>query len=202
MTKFYDVYMHCRTIPSDINEHLEFLYNMGKEVNHITEFGVGYGKSTLAFFAAVEETGGTLHSYEIKSRDVILSIPERKNYNHQEELAVLSKIETAFNMARDAGLNVTLHLQDSLAHDIEETDLLLVDSHHTFNHVLAELTKHGDKVRKYIIFHDTETYGLSGQEKGSVGIWPAINQWMDGHPEWKIKEQYYNCNGLLVIERI
>lgn len=177
---FYQEYETCKNTPSDINEHLELLYQLGKEVSHITEFGVGFGRSSRAFLAAIAESGGTLHSYEFK---------------------LLDGVHDLFSNAHAAGLKATLHLQDILESEIEETDMLLVDSHHTFDQVWQELTRFGDKVSKYIVFHDTELFGLSGQDAGSVGIWPAINQWMDAHPEWKIREQRYHNNGLLVLSK-
>lgn len=170
-------YINQCSIPSDINEHLSLLYELAKECKHCTEFGVGYARSTRAFAAAMDEVNGTLHSYEFH---------------------LLDGVSGFFEQAKHVA---TLHLQNILDSEIEETDLLLVDSHHTYDQVKQELAKFGDKVRKYIVFHDVELYGLSGQDPGSVGIWPAINEWMDSHPQWKIKEHRYNNNGLLVVEK-
>ena len=180
MNPFYEEYLEYCQLPSDINEHLSLLYKLAAEVRHTTEFGVGYGRSTRAFIAALHLTGGTHHSYEIK---------------------VLSGVEDLFKRAWDAKLDATLHIQSTLEANIEETDMLLVDSHHVYSQVKGELERSGDKVRKYICFHDTVTFGLSGQDSGSVGILPAINGWMDNHPEWKFKEQRDNNNGFWVLER-
>lgn len=177
---FKSTYETCKNTPSDINEHLELLYSLGKQVQNITEFGVGFGRSTKAFIAAIAETGGTLHSYEIK---------------------VLEGVSELFAAAQEAGLNAHFCEESTLEAEIAETDLLLIDSHHTFDQVWNELQKHSDKVKKFIVFHDTELYGISGQDQGSIGIWPAIYQWMESHGEWQIKEQRYNNNGLLVLEK-
>ena len=44
--------MACRDTRSDINEHLPTLLKYGKAVDHITEFGVRGGCSTLAWWCA------------------------------------------------------------------------------------------------------------------------------------------------------
>lgn len=175
------VYTEYCLEPSDLNEHLPTLYNLALECVSITEFGVGFGKSTRAFLYALTTTMGTLNSYDIMLHD---------------------GVQDLFDEANKEGLAALFHLQSTLDCDINETDLLLVDSHHTYAQVKGELEKHSDRVKKFIVFHDTQLYGISGQDHGSVGIMPAINEWMDSHPQWRIKQEYYNNNGLLVVERI
>lgn len=38
---------------------------------------------------------------------------------------------------------------------IDETDMLHIDSKHTYKHATAELKRHAPQVRKYILLHDT-----------------------------------------------
>lgn len=178
MTIFYENYMRETKLDTDINEHLDLLYNLGRQVQHITEFGVGHGRSTRAFMAAIAETKGSLRSYEIK---------------------LLDGVEDCFKQSQEANVDAILHLQNILEADIEETELLLIDSHHTYNQVKQELDRHSHKVSKYLLFHDIVKYGLSGQDSGSVGIWPAINEFLDANPSWKIQAQYDNNNGMLVL---
>lgn len=179
---FREEYLNYCATPSDINEHLPTLVKYGAwqgKAQSIVEFGVGYGRSTRAFLAAIAETKGSLNSYEMK---------------------LLDGVQELFDAAQAQGLDAHLHLGNLLElAKFETADVLLVDSHHTYHQVAAELTGFGDRINKFIIFHDTELYGLTGQDPGSVGIWPAINEFMDSHSEWKIIEQFYNNNGLLVI---
>lgn len=171
---------YCST-PSDLNEHLSTLYNLALDCVSITEFGVGFGKSTRAFLYALTTTLGTLNSYDILVHDGV------------QELFLDANVD---------GLAAIFHVASTLDVNINETDLLLIDSHHTYAQVKGELNKHSDRVKKYIAFHDTTLYGISGQDHGSVGIMPAINEWMDTHPQWRIKQEYYNNNGMLVVERV
>lgn len=177
---FYEEYLRYCNAPSDINEHLPLLYELAFKCEKICEFGVGYGRSTRAFLAVLEARKNQLYSYDVK---------------------VLEGVQELFLDAKKASLDATLHVQSTLDATIDEVDLLLVDSHHTYDQVKAELDLHGDKVYKYICFHDVELYGISGQDSGSVGIWPAINEWMATRPEWKIKEHRKNNNGMLILER-
>jgi hypothetical protein len=181
MNWYQEEYEKFHNTPSDLNEHMPVLHNLALECNSIVEFGVGYGKSTRAFMYALTETLGTLNSYDIILHD---------------------GVEEMFDNANRDGLSALYHSQSTLECDIKETDLLFVDSHHTYTQVKGELERHGDKIKKFIAFHDTQLYGISGQDPGTVGIMPAINEWMDSHPQWKIKQEYYNNNGLLVVERI
>jgi hypothetical protein len=43
--------------------------------------------------------------------------------------------------------------------------------------------------------------GLS-REEIERGLWPAVEEFLALHPEWKLKERYTNNNGLTVLERI
>ena len=93
--------------------------------------------------------------------------------------------------------------------EIEETDLLFLDTWHAYKQLKAELELHSPKVRKYIVFHDTTTYGdidetnyeiLGSEWKGEgIGIWRAIEEFLQSNPEWELIERFTNCNGLTII---
>jgi cephalosporin hydroxylase len=79
--------------------------------------------------------------------------------------------------------------------------MMLVDSLHIYEQVQKELELHAHKVRKYLLFHDTSTYAING-EFGGRGIWAAIQEFIDTHPEWKLIERRTNNNGLTVLQRV
>lgn len=182
MPSFYEEYLeYCKT-PSDINEHLPQLRALTHGCQSFVEFGVGYGRSTRAFLCALETQDGNkrLDSYDIKSLD---------------------GVEDLFARAQKAGLNAHFHLQSTLDADFKECDLLLVDSHHTYDQVSDELIRHARKVKKYIVFHDVVLYGWKGQDEGSEGILPAIFDWLETTYEWRVEACYRNNNGLLILEK-
>lgn len=161
---------------TDIHEHLPVLSELTSQCTHVTELGVGWAQSTRAFLRHDIE----LHSYEFMPQPGICEF---------------------FEEAKNAGRNVTLHIDDTRKVDIAETDLLFVDSLHIYEQVQKELELHASKARKYIGFHDTTTYADNG-EFGGKGIWPAIQEFIDSHPEWQLVERRTNNNGLTILKRV
>jgi len=155
---------------SDINEHLSTLVMYGKQVDHITEFGVRSGVSTVAFLHACPEQ---LISYDIN----LCSIAVPKEYG--------------FKFIQADVLNI----------EIEETELLFIDTYHTYEQLSQELSLHGDKSRFYLIFHDTETFGTCGEDGSLPGLMVAIREFMFLHPWWTLARQYKNNNGLTILKR-
>lgn len=173
---FEKEYIDACNKSTDINEHLPVLSQLTSECTHVTELGVGWAQSTRAFLRHNVE----LHSYEFTPQPGIVDF---------------------FVQARTAGRNVKLHIADTRTVTIEETDFLFVDSLHVYEQVQTELKLHADKARKYIGFHDTTSYEVNG-EFGGKGIWPAIQEFMDTHPEWQLLERRTNNNGLTVLKRV
>jgi len=169
-------YLQACNRVSDINEHLPWISELTSECNHATELGVGYAQSTRAFLRHDIE----LHSYEIQV------YPETQKF---------------FDEAKSAGRRVTLHVEDTRTATIAPTDIMLVDSYHSYEQVKIELDRHADKVKKYILFHDTDLYGFSGQGN-ERGIFPAITEFLGSHPEWELVEQRKNNNGMTLIKRV
>jgi hypothetical protein len=161
---------------TDINEHLPRLAELASECNHITELGVGWAQSTRAFL----RHGAELHSYEFDPLPGVMEF---------------------FVNARKGGRDVKFHVADTRKVVIQETDFLFVDSLHVYEQVKEELRIHADKAKKYIGFHDTTSFEFNG-EFGGKGIWPAIQEFIDSHPEWKMIERRYNNNGLTILQRV
>lgn len=82
---------------------------------------------------------------------------------------------------------------DSRTAEIPECDMLYLDSDHTKAQVAAELL-HAPKVRHWIMLHDTVTF--MGETV------PPVLDFLAAHPEWRVKESFYNNNGLLVLEKV
>ncbi len=171
------LYLLAKQTPSDICEHIERLRQLGEECGHITEMGSRWGSSTAALAAARPKT---LVCYDLR------------------RLVEIDPIERA---ARAVGVSFVFHEADVLRAVIEATDLLFIDTLHTYDQLRQELALHAAKARKYIVLHDTETYGQSGEVPGSRGLWPAVQEFLAGHPEWTLRERRANNNGLTVLAR-
>jgi ABC-type Fe3+-citrate transport system substrate-binding protein len=176
-------YFNAKNARSDINEHIELLYDLGTRCNHITEMGVRTGESTRAFL----KTNASLRSYDIQLND---------------------KVGYLFQQAQSVGKDAQYIKADVLDIVIEETDLLFIDTWHSYPQLKQELNLHGNKARKYLAFHDTWTYGVRDESwdknrkiQGTEGLLPAIIRFMIQNPHWKFKEFRTNNNGLTVLER-
>lgn len=160
----------------DCSEHLITLYDLARECEHITELGTHRGNSTIAF---VRARPFCIHAYDIKEH------PRAKQI---EALALCMNIDFHY------------HIESTTEATIEETDLLFVDSLHVYDQVKKELELHGNKAKKYLVFHDTETWGKRG-EFNNRGIIDAIEEFLRENDHWDLKEHYPNNNGLTIYER-
>jgi len=165
-----DEYERAALRPSDINEHLHTIRMFANKCNSVTEFGVRTGVSTRAFLVS---NASKLRSYDIKI-DV--------------------NVEKLFQVARDMGKDAQYIKADTRTLNIEPTDLLFIDTDHTYAQLSIELERHGSKVKNYIMFHDTVG-------KFSHQLWPAISEFLIANPSWFIIVQRNNNHGLTILQR-
>ena len=169
---------HATRMPSDINEHLPLLSMLASQSIHVTEFGVRTGCSTLAFLHGLRTKRATLRSYDINDQFGVF-----------KTMMPYTTTDWVFTCGS------TLEIPP-----IEPTDLLFVDTLHRYSQVQGELALHGDSVRRWIAFHDTETFGTVGDD-GGRGINESISEWMAERTEWRQVYRTHRNNGLTVIER-
>lgn len=168
----------CNT-PSDINEHLPTLKKYAEECEHITEMGVRWVVSTYALLMGKPKK---MISYDINSI-------------HWDVIRDMVKQDTDFKF----------QVADTTTLEIEETDLLFIDTLHNYNQLKSELKLHGNKTKKYIIFHDTTTFEWIGEsyvgKVDEIGLWPAIEEFLEENLHWELFKRYYNNNGLTILKR-
>lgn len=198
---------HLYNWPSDINEHIPTLIKYGSECPRITEMGVRWITSTWAFLGC---SPNKLTSYDIEYPSLW-----DQGSQHMSGDAVsrgYNKLEEVYDVASQFGIDYTFIKANVLEVEIEETDLLFLDTWHSYKQLSAELKLHSHKARKYIVFHDTTSYAtvdetnyeILGPEwkAEGIGIWKAIEEFLETHPEWTLIERFYNNNGLTIIGRI
>lgn len=172
---FQEEYLNACNTPTDINEHLPILYELALDCKSVTEMGVRSGESTRAFlFADVK-----LRSYDLELDNNVIDL---------------------FNLAKSHKKDVEYIQGDTRLIEIDETDLLFIDTWHCYEQLKIELIRHASKVKKYIAMHDTFTFGCRG-ESAEIGLLPALIEFMTENPNWKFKIHRINNNGLTVIER-
>lgn len=182
MDRLEKIFNEKHITSGDINEHLPVLKKYSEECDVIVELGVRKIVSTWAFLLGKPKK---LISVDIK---------HPKEYN-STELPLVEEI------SKEIGVDFNFILSDSRTVDIPECDLLFIDTLHTYNQIKKELEVHANKVNKYIILHDTETFRTIGEVNGEVGIWLAVEEFLSTNLEWKIVEELKNNNGLTVIKR-
>ena len=178
-SKFNDLFLAMCESQSDIAEHLPVLAFLATQCDHVTEFGVRTGHSTVTFLHALEQNkNATLRSYDLKD-----------NYGVLDDYELQTPIDWVFHSANTIEIS-----------PIEETDFLFIDTLHTYAQVSQELRIHGEQARKWIGFHDTHTFGERGED-GGMGIVQAIKDWLAAHNEWRIVYTTKRNNGMMLIER-
>jgi hypothetical protein len=178
MSLISDNYKKCCAKRSDINQHLPILKKYADECEIVVEMGVRFVTSTWSFLVS---NAKQIISYDISYNNNIdyckkVCIQEKRNWN--------------------------FILESSLTCEIPETDLLFIDTFHTYHQLKAELNRHSEKVKKFIIIHDTTSFATKSANKYHLGLMNAIEEFVLENLSWKIKERLMNNNGLLILERI
>lgn len=102
------------------------------------------------------------------------------------------------------GIDFEFVLGDTLKIQIPDTELLFIDTLHTYVQLSQELSLHANNVKKWIIIHDTEScgdYTLDSVGTKVGGLKYAIEEFLDGNKDWRMVKQYTNNNGLTILER-
>lgn len=170
--------------------HMPYLRSLAEQCGVAVEFGTRGGGSTAALSFA-----GRLYSYDIQIRT--------------QDKALWAKLEAACEGSW------MFTIASSLEVEIPECDLLMSDSLHTYDQLHSELTLHCDRVRRWIVMHDTESYAEHGQvayvsggpintamDESSKGLRHAIADFLAAHPEWKQIRHDPKSAGLTTLERV
>ncbi len=163
---------------SDISAHLPFIEYIASRCAHCTEFGTRDCFSTSALIAGCP---GKVVSYDL---------------NIGGNVQQLASLELPCDW-RFIQVNTLAE-----GFEIDFTDLLFVDTLHTYNQVKGELAQHAHNVGHYIMFHDTYSHGIRSLDvQGEEGIMRAIEEFLVEHPEWKNVYQVQFNHGLIMLEK-
>lgn len=128
-------YERLTRTPSDIWEHLPTLLSLVHKLRaeHVIELGTRTGVSTTALLYALEATGGRLTSIDIDEQP---DIPPSDHWTYIQ--------------GND--------LDPSVVMELDEADLIFIDTSHEHMHTLRELNVYVNLIRRpgLIVLHDTE----------------------------------------------
>lgn len=187
-------------IPSDINEHIETLYAYATQCDSIVECGVREIVSSYAFASGL--LGNPNHSFTMI------------------DLYESSKMKPFLEMCKAEGIRASFIEGSDTTCTPLQTDLLFIDTWHIYGHLKRELAHWHSSVQKYIILHDTTVDAIHGESiramadirKQSIesgypeeeirkGLWPAVVEFLEVHPEWRLEKRYTHNNGLTILAR-
>ena len=134
---------------------LPTLKQYAKRCEKITELGTYDWNSTWAFIDA--DSVKKLRCYDVAQPAAF----NRANGGYEDVVGA----------CKENGIDFKFLQKSSLCAPCEETDLLFVDTEHTYEQVKKELELHAPLAKKYILFHDIVKYG----EVDLFGETPSIN---------------------------
>jgi hypothetical protein len=169
-------FLEACAAPTDIHQHLTVLRDTGSGCPHITELGVGSGQSTLAWLLVQPDK---LVCYDLGYQDCIPMLERLRG-------------RTDFRF----------YVGHSRIVEIEPTDLLFIDTTHNYAHIKEELEMHAGKVQRFIVMHDTTTFGDHSEDNKPPGMWQAIEEFLAAHPEWQLVHRHHHNNGLTILKRV
>lgn len=194
-------HIHCAG-PSDIFEHVSVLHDLSIQCTIVTEIGLRTMNSTWGILQGLSENPSNNCVYT----GIDLDIPPADIFNRAKSLAERNNIKFNFVHANDMDI------------DIDPTELLFIDSMHTYCHLTYELEKFCGKVSKFIAMHDTdEPWGFIDDfqqyhgdkseypdsiDKTKAGLWQAVLDFLDRHPEWILQERRTNNHGFTILKRV
>lgn len=192
----YDLNHLCE---SDIHEHLPHLRRLAGECSSVVEMGLCNMVSTWGLLQGLSEREAVPRTY----LGIDIFFPPEETLSLAERLA------------KENGIGFTFLQANTLDVLLAPVDLLFIDTYHTYCQLTQELEKFAPSVKKYIAMHDTSepwgnqdegTYGEQKEcpswvDRTRHGLWPAVEDFLIRHPEWKLKERHFNNHGFTVLER-
>ena len=190
---------------SDINEHLPTLFKYASECSSVFESGVRGVTSSYALFYGLTQS-------DFADKRMVL------NDIHECKINEFSHITCELGIKTDYIWKNNLDIEFE---DHETFDLVFIDTWHIYGQLKRELAKFSKITNKYIILHDTEVDRTDGEtirnnwnaqeqseqsgfpvDEINCGLQKAITEFLDCSPNWKLKEEFTNNNGLTILEQI
>ena len=187
---------------SDIMEHLPTLYSYAKECDSVFETGVRGCVSSWAFLYGLLDGSSTKKTLFMNDINVC-------------------NVEELLNASNGFDIDVKYEWKNNLLLELNQNyDITFIDTWHIYGQLKRELKKFSKNTNKYIIMHDTTIDEINGEtircgwdaeiqskesgfpvEEINKGLWPAVTDFLETHPEWYLKERFTNNNGLTILAR-
>ena len=189
-------YHYLRSVTSDISEFFPTIVKYTRECDSVLELGVRWVTGTWAFLYGLREEN---KDYHIPKTYVGVDIDPIENWDASAPELLKKGAEQ-----RNIGYRFIQSddLDPKLINSLPNFDLIFIDTLHTYDQVKKELQAYHLKANKYIMLHDTTSFRHGGFEDDPIGIWPAIIEFLDKHPEWELWETLPSWPGMTILKRI
>ncbi len=171
----HERYQAACVAPTPLRDHLPALHELARECKHVTDVGTGDGLAATAFLWAQPETL------------ILLDVVRSPSVERLEALAGTTRL--------------SFRREDSLAADLEETDLLFLDATHDGEQLRCELERHAARVRRYLVLHGTTAYADRGESPRGSGLRAVMADFLD-KGTFRVTSQNELGQGLTVLERV
>lgn len=187
---------------SDINEHLPILCKLATSCSSVAELGVRDVVSSWAFLK------GLYHSEAAKK---ILWLNDIKKCLVDKIIQCANQLEIDCKFSQGSDLDVTIP---------GTFDLIFIDTLHVYGQLKRELNRYKPYCKKFFVLHDTTIDAIDGEvmrfgwdpvkiaqqtnlpiEEVTIGLWPAVEEFLSLYPEFVLVHCYTNNNGLTVLAR-
>jgi hypothetical protein len=222
-----------------INEHVVKLAELSSQCTSVISCGAEQPAASWALLyglsqIVVSKKGNTSEEDEEEVSSSIETKTERKKQQRTKRTftlvndtytAIVHSMRTICHGLTTTGdAAVDFQFKRGCNTDIElfPTDLLFINTTHTYGHLKRELTKLSPLAKRFIVMHNTSIDGehseavrrkwrldtLSEQCDIPVaelipGLWLAIEEFLKLNAgTWKLMVRYTNCNGLTVLQRV
>lgn len=171
-----DIYETVRTVKRDLDQHMPYLRTLAAMCQTVTE--ISKRRESLIAFSAGRPN--RLISYNTEAADPMV-----------RQILDLSKEESSV-------ITVENRTSDDID-SIDSTDLLFIDSKHTYPQLKKELEKYMERVNRFAVFHDTHAYATKSEDGSEGGLLTAIREWVESHPQSFIYHHTKDQYGLTII---
>lgn len=205
MTSFIKNFELVLNTPSDIYQHLPILWCYSKECEKILECGVRTPTSTWAFIQ------GLIDNQSKHKTLVSVDLNPCPNETNIKKVSTDNKV--SFNFIQENNLKLNLK-------KLGRFDMVFIDTWHIYGQLKRELEYFHKNTDKYIILHDTTVDGILGEtirngwnaktqsiksgystEEINKGLWPAVEEFLQKHKDWKLQARFNHNNGLTILKK-
>jgi hypothetical protein len=179
MSELDEMYQEVCRASSPLNKHCSKIHEIASKCHHITELAI--------------------KTYEIAIS--VLATKPTKFHLYREKEETLKEIKKKIEDVIPKHTEIKLFHGHSLKTQIEATDMLILNTHHTAARLKKELLQHAGNVKRFIAFPSVYAFAKRGEDGSIPGVVDAILEFIKENPEWFIIYKNKASSGLIIIER-